>query len=272
MTLSLDEFMKYKKNNVEMLPPILEFYNINKNKFQRIQTNNPWRKFEQKSNDNWLIANKFNQNDDDKLYSQVRSILNKLSDSNFDSLAKELINLDISKQHHLSKLVELIFNKAILERKFSVMYAKLAKELEPYYIKENETGKNIFFRELLINRCQLMFNNFVTDAKSDENIPKELALGCMTFIGELYNCEILTNRVINNCFALLMMKTDNNKPLIVDCICILMKSVGKNFNDKCNSDCKKIFERLDKLSQLNLLSNKDRFAIMDLFDFKKKNF
>lgn len=273
-TISLEDFFKYKnvKTNEEMLPEIMAFFNTNKNKFQKTQQQHSWRKLEQKVNDNWLIANKFNQTDDDKIYTQFRSILNKLSDSNFNELAKEITNLGILKQNHLSALVELIFNKAIIESKFSIMYAKLSKELASYYIKEMDNGKDIYFRELLINKCQVMFTDCVSYDPTAENktlITKEMAIGCMTFIGELYNCELLTNKIINSCFSLLIMKIGMNKPYVIDCISVLMKTIGKIFINKCPNESKIIFEKLEKLVSSGKLSNKDKFGLMDLLDLNK---
>lgn len=271
--LDLDAFLQFKnvKLNKEMLPELIEFYNTNKNKFNNKLNNTNWRKPELK-NDNWLINNKFKQTDDEKLFSQFRSILNKLSNSNFDELAKELISLEINKQIYLAKLAELIFNKAIIEPKFSIMYAKLAKNLSGYYVEED--GKVYHFRELLIDRCQMMFNECVSFDPALVNkvlVTKETAIGCMTFIGELYNCELLTNKIINSCFLLLLMKADQNKFYIIDCICILMKVVGDNFNNKCKNESKIIFDKLLNMIKSNNLPNKDKFALMDLIDMRKNN-
>lgn len=268
--LTIDEFLKYKQVNREMLPEIQEFYNLNKHKFNRV---NNWRKIaEQKPNENWLITNRFKQNEEEKLYSQFRCILNKLSDTNFNNLAKEITTLEIEKQEHLLKLAEFIFNKAITENKFCVTYAKLSKELSGYYIKEND--KMIFFRELLINKCQQMFNEcvfFDPLSETKMQISKEMSIGCMIFIGELYNCELLTNKIINSCFLLLLKRLDQSKINIIDNICALMKIVGKNFTKKCVLETDHIFEKLNKIMTIGTLINKDKFALMDLFDLKNEN-
>ena len=275
--LPFEEFLKYKTLNSDMLPDLVDFYNNNKIKFNRgnaTPNGNPpgWRKFEQKPNDNWLVINKFKQNDEEKLYSQFRSLLNKLSDSNFDTLAKELTTIEIEKSEHLSKLTEFIFNKAIIEPKFGNMYAKLSKELSGYYVKEED--KVYHFRELLINRCQLMFNECVSidpTGISKTLITKETAIGCMTFIGELYLCDLLTNKIINSCFLLLLMKVGQNKSHIIECICTLMKVCGKTFTFKCQNDSKVIFEKIEKLIASNTLQNKDKYALMDIIDLRKAN-
>lgn len=281
-SFSIDEFMRYKPLNQDMLPELVEFYNTNKGKFSK-NSNGNWRKFDQKTNENWLVTNKFKQNDDEKLYSQFRSILNKLSDSNFNSLADELTTLEIGKAEHLAKLAEFIFNKAIIETKFASMYAKLSRELSGYSVKDGD--KQVFFRELLISRCQTMFtdcSSFETNVPNKTMITKEIAVGCMVFIGELYNMDLLTNKIINSCFLLLLMKVGQNKPYIIDSICALMKAAGNTFSQKSQKDAKLIFDKLENYISINSmnninnkekiqLSNKDKFALMDLLDMKKAN-
>ena len=268
--LTLDQLLAYKAVNTELLPEFVEFYNNNKNKLNRKQT--PWRKLETTHEDNWLVVKKFSQSDDDKLYAQFRSILNKLSESNFNDLAKELTSLEISRQDHLAKLVELIFNKAIIEAKFSIMYAKLSKELSSYCIKEDD--KVSYFRELLINRCQIMFNDCISYDPSIPNktlITKEMAIGCMTFIGELYNYELLTNTIINSCFLLLLVRAEQKKSYITDSIFSLMKVVGNNFNTKCKAELKVVFDKIDKLIKSNKLPMRDTCILANLMDIKTDN-
>ena len=199
-TITVNDLLKYKDVNKELLPELILFYNNNKAKFNKV---NNWRRPEIRQADNWLILNKFKQTESDKLYSQYRSILNKLSDSNFNTLAKEITDLEINKKEHLEKLTELIFNKAIIECKFCITYAKLTKELVGYCVIDKDTKEEVFFRELLINRCQMMFNECISFDPSLDNkftITKDTSIGCMTFIGELYNCNLLTNKIINICW------------------------------------------------------------------------
>jgi len=265
--ISLNEFMKYKQMNKELLPDLVIYYNNNKNKFNQ---NNNYKKSNQKNSENWLLINKFKQNDEEKLYSQFRSILNKLSDSNFNNLAKEISKLEIIKSEHLIKLAEFILNKAIIESKFSSMYAKLSKELSNYFVKEND--KIIYFRELFINRCQIMFNDCISFDKTLENkihITKEIATGCMILIGELFNCNLLTSKIINNCFSSLLTKIDQNKAYNIDCLCFLMKTVCANFSLKSPKECKFIFEKIEKLIKTNL-TNKEKFILMDIIDLKNQ--
>lgn len=268
--LTLDVLMTYKSLNRDMLPEVATYYANNKHNIGK--KNTQWRKIETKQEDNWLVNKKFNQTDDEKLYAQFRSILNKLSEGNFNELAKELTAVEIARQDHLAKLADFIFDKAIIEPKFSVMYAKLAREIAGYCVKEND--KPIYFRELLINKCQSMFNeciSFDPTIQGKRLITKEIANGCMTFIGELYNHELLTAKIINSCFLLLLLRAEQNKSFVIDSINTLMKVAGNIFNSKSKQEGIIIFEKVNGLIKSNKLPNKEKFALMDLIDLKNKN-
>ena len=302
--LTLDELSKYKSLNSDMLPEFMEYYNKNKNKFVKPQNN--WKKpnhnhnhkhqpkqIEKKQTVVPLPPPKPQKSDNEKLYSEFRSILNKLTDINFDNLYNDLVSLGITERDHLVKLADLIFKKAIIDVEFSQLYAKLAKQLAGYYIievvtdpnitpesqVENKIEKKIYFRDLLISECQKMFNACIMyNPESDNNeieISKYKAAGIMTFIGQLYNCEMLTNKIMNSCFLLLLMKvsstnnTSNN--LLIDCVSELTKSVGKMFIQKCKSETDIVFQKIDTLVKSGKLSPKDKFALMDLIDLKKSN-
>jgi translation initiation factor 4G len=242
--LSLNELVKYKDLNKGMLPEVQNFYNLYKHKFNNSKRRHKPDMYE---------------NDDEQLYSQVRSILNKLSIQNFDQLLLEFNNLKISKCENLEKISELIFNKAILETKFTPIYAKLSKSIGGFYVDDG--SKITYLKELLVCKCQKMFNDCLQDEKM-----ASIGTGCLKFIGELYNYEILSGKIINNCFLLLLKNKNNSN--IIDFICILMKTVGKIFTKKCIRESEDIFKRLDQILKSGLLPNKERFGLMDLFDIK----
>ena len=122
---------------------------------------------------------------------------------------------------------------------------------------------------MMFNECASVDTNIIN--VNSKNITKETAIGCMTFIGELYICDLLTNKIINSCFLLLLMKIEQNKGYIIDSICILMKVCGKVFTTKCPNDSKIIFEKIEKMISMNILQNKEKYALMDIIDLKNEN-
>ena len=279
--ISYDELIKYKDLNKEMHPDLRQFasnlsYKPKQSRHKKNNNNNNnWRKVDQKFKNNWLLDNKINQSDDDKLYSQIKGILNKISESNFNELANDFIQLEIKTKDNLIALVDIIFKKAIVESKFNDVYAKLCYELASYYIEQE--GDKIYFRELLLNKCQQMFEESVSlnkDLEEEENETfkfKEHVLGCVKFIGELYNINLLTNKIIYSCFLILISKINLGKAYSIDCICALMETVGKNFSATAKKESSTLFDKFEKLKNNDRIDKKDTFAIMDLLDLKKKN-
>lgn len=271
--LSIESFYQYSACNVEMLDSLGEFYNIcrdyemqhqrhnnkHNNHNKHVNTDNvDWKKQEAT---NWLTTNKKNRDDDEKLYAKIRSILNKLSDENFDTLINEIKKMDINDSDHLDKLAEFIFCKALDEPKFCVRYAKLAYDFAYYQPYNND---NLSFRAMIIRRCQITFNDLF-------NKTKEKAKGCMMFIAELYNYDLLPTNIIVYCFNDLCKLVDGKiRESSVEFILIFMKTLGENLWKKSNNDAKALFEKFELLLKNTGLSNKEKFCIMDTIDLKKK--
>jgi hypothetical protein len=251
----MEQLLKYK-NCTDMLPEIQNYLNTVKKS--------------SKSNRYNFLHKKFNRDENEKLAVTYRSILNKLSESNFNDLAAEIVNVPIKTQDQLLKLVDAIFQKAIMETKFIEVYAKLSKQLGCYHIEDS--NKKYYFRELLINKCQLMFNEWTSldPSMAADNILKSKVIGCITFIGELYKHEMLTSKIIYSCFIHLFAKANLNKAFTVDSICVLFKTVGKLFQKKSNTDASICLEKLDKLKNSPTIQLKEKFAIMDIFDTLSK--
>ena len=195
--ISIDDFLSFKSANRDMLPELVEYIKLQQPKPKQ------WRKPEYKKlpykqfNGNnahtnphggvsrqpnsWLTNMKNSRSDDDKLYSNIRSILNKISDSNLDELYNDITTLKLTNKEHVEKLVDLIFIKAVSENKFTHLYAKLSKllfhytiELDPYLDPDQEVEMDnipikIAFKTLLVNKCQSVFNYCITIDKNLED-------------------------------------------------------------------------------------------------------
>jgi translation initiation factor 4G len=303
--LTLEEFMRYKDLNKEILPELIELANKQNHRREPRRENrrkrtpgSAWKKVQPKLAENWLLKQKHNQNDDEKLYSEMRKLLNKLTDSTFNKLAHEIINLEIDKEEHLKTLVNFIFTKAITEPRYASVYANLCTELAPHYITitnddiddnddnddndnddtdENDNTKQIYFRELLINKCQQMFMEGISmdreiEDTEDETVFrfKEHVIGCMIFIGELFNHSLLTIRIIHSCFVQLFISTNLNKAYSIECLCTLTRTTGLKFSKvapKLLNDC---INKIKELKDSKNLSTRYKFTLMDILDLCKE--
>lgn len=250
------EFLDYREQVTDIHPGLLNLYN-------KYKTNN-WRNTNQPTN--WLLNKKLNQNEDDKLYSQFTSLLNKLSESNINDLTQELQSFNIVKKEQLNKLAELILNKAILEKKFNNIYAKLTKQLSNYNVKDND--ETIYLKTLVINKCQNMFNNTISESPQLK-LNKDMCNGCLRFIGELYNIDMLTVKVINTCIIILVQKINTTiKSEFIEYLCTLIKTCGKYFCKRSKQDGIVVFNKIDSILSEKKLENRDKFSLMDIIDMK----
>jgi hypothetical protein len=99
---------------------------------------------------------------------------------------------------------------------------------------------------------------------------KELVIGCINFIGNLYNEKILTLKIITYCCMIIISKIESDVNLLLDLLLQLLTTIGDKFC-KESPDVNEIFGKLNVLKDNVNLSKKDKFAIMDLLDAKLKN-
>ena len=81
----------------------------------------------------------------------MKKLLNKISDKNYEKILEQIIDFEIKDDPFcLNTIVKEIFEKALLEPKFSNIYAKICIEL----IKKYKNFPNINFERLLISHYQ----------------------------------------------------------------------------------------------------------------------
>ena len=90
------------------------------------------------------------------------------------------------------------------------------------------------------------------------------------FIGELYNCEILTNVILTNCFMILITNTVKKYAYTIESLCKLMLIVGKDFCKKDKQHATICLKKMEELIKLPDIKTRDRFMVEDLIDKKNK--
>ena len=133
-----------------------------------------------KIDDNFNI-NKYNINEKQNHNKyEIISLLNKITISNFDNILEQLnflINNDNNNQYFF---VKIIINKAITEKKYIELYAKLCFDLYNSIMNKahnNKNNKELYsvnlgfdndLKNILINECKLKFNLFISKIKTNE--------------------------------------------------------------------------------------------------------
>ena len=102
----------------------------------------------------WKLTPKSDVDDVEVLCKRIRSILNKLCPQKFDTLVAQFNELVIDTEEKLTKVMHLVFEKAITEPWFSVDYAKMCQHLCVRNVL-TENGSPTNFRTLLISRSNI---------------------------------------------------------------------------------------------------------------------
>jgi hypothetical protein len=171
-----------------------------------------------------ILFTSFNQSvpkliksDLDEITKLFKSLLNKLTPTNFEQIylkIQPLLTPGTSKD-----LAALLLAKACQEIKYSETYAKLSKTLQINYEK---------FRDDLLAACQAIFESDSWERCENSNDKKKL-MGLVAFIGELMNVRMLSTKVLLICCQYLL---DKNNEVAAEGLCFLLSSFGEAFTGR----------------------------------------
>lgn len=276
---SVDDFFKYKLYNTK-LPVELKEYSIentNKKKMSLMQV------AEVKAYLATHIQKRNLDNDDEQLYDKVQGLLNKLSNNNFDDIASEIRDLPYVKRKHFFHLCEKIVLKGVNESNHADTYSKLCSSLIPYYIKEQYKDENnkvmereIYFRTALMIICQEMFEELVTGKKKQSSsyersteYSKLKISGLCKFLAELYNNNVLNDKVIEQCFNTLFSQLKANGDFY-EAMSILMINIINKLNKSNNRLYNNMISNLDVLryekNGFKFPKVINKFKILEIYD------
>lgn len=265
------EYVYPVEHLLELVPHFKDqFEGIEKYK-QKNPMHQGWRKSEPKFKVTWLL-----QEDNDlnsKIVSQVQKILNKISESNYETLLTELKNVNITNYYQLDKMVDIIFEKAVLEMTYTTLYAKICKEFIPYYVQEED--KKIYFRSILVELCKKTLSKYFNVTEKlpiDREAPHlHRLLGCVGFTGELFNIGLIPDEIIYKIFLLLKSKFNKEDYYVVEAFTKLYTCVGEKFFEKSPKYAHEINELLTEFKFASHITKKNKFTIVDALMVAKKN-
>mmetsp|Transcript_29328 Transcript_29328/g.73806 ORF Transcript_29328/g.73806 Transcript_29328/m.73806 type:complete len:546 (-) Transcript_29328:347-1984(-) len=261
------------------------------------QSENAWtrptKKAESESEENEAVLRK------------AQGLLNRVTVENFDSLKDEIFALGTKNEEILRGLIERIFDKAVLEKHFCPLYAKLCKYIQ-WKIQEantnngEESAASVLpdFRRLLLTRCQQAFTTKpvtkeFTDEMTEEEredveyentMAKKTYLGNVVFIGELYKKGMLQMVVMHFCLKDLMKRPSEEAPPSDDSLetlHTLLSTIGyvlednevkegKEANTEHSAMMDERFAQIAALAEDPQVGLRVRFMMRDLLDMRKK--
>lgn len=211
----------------------------------------------------------------------IRELLNAITIDNYTSIKDELIAIIKSSQGNQIKFIEVLFAKAIKEKLYSGIYAKLCKDIDRCLTNIKDKTKSPM-REHLIDTCKKSFKNRPTNYPlADE---RQYIIGCVNLIGELINVQMISKKVSLQCIKTLLDKYAMTKePCLIEASIVLLDKFGtiiSRQSDKIRStDLVFFIEKIDlRCSELNeMIKSKDAslqshivYKIINLLD-KKSN-
>eukprot|EP00029_Vermamoeba_vermiformis_P010535 TRINITY_DN554_c0_g1_i2.p1 TRINITY_DN554_c0_g1~~TRINITY_DN554_c0_g1_i2.p1 ORF type:complete len:1501 (-),score=719.32 TRINITY_DN554_c0_g1_i2:125-4627(-) len=219
-----------------------------------------------------------------ELTRKVQSLLNKLTLDKFEVISAKLLTIKVDTLSNLRLVINLLYDKAIIEPKFCTMYAELCKKLSEHYAQlypekdeDPERTLKFSFRRVLLTKCQTEFETkkqlpSLDDAK-DPQQKLELEIeaskirarnkGNIKFIGELYKKRMLTENIMHGCLKTLLgngSQGQNEEDL--ENFCDLMSNIGGQLDaiDK-QKMTKDYFDAMKVLAKSSNIILRIRFAL-----------
>ena len=193
----------------------------------------------------------------------------------FDVISDQLIPL-IANPNIMSRLANLIVEKASCEPMFSPMYASLCQKIRSRCSLEFEdTGKNTTFRHIVLNLLQSKF-------ESRNQIPQLIGLSPQDQEELLYRCQqkvtavlrlicalhsdsrFLTSNIIHNCInELLSDAISANRDFVsIERVCYVISAVGSEIdNIKSKDKVDHYFLLLNEIKSDETIPKRTKFMI-----------
>lgn len=214
-------------------------------------TSNPWKPGKELKED---APN--DEVETELLKKKFRSILNKLTPNNFDSLSRAVTDLSVDTESKLGDLIDIVFAKALAEPGYCVLYGQMCSHLKKI------TAGTANFGNTLLKRCQIQFNSDIyaginlkereekIEAETNPDIKKQLneelyedmyrcrmrGLGLIKFIGELYKIEMLNDAIMFECVVRLLSDKSEES---LECLCDLLATIGEKLDKSKKKNAEK---------------------------------
>lgn len=209
---------------------------------------------------------------------QARGILNKLTNSNFETLYTQLVECGIRTATQLEGVIMEIFEKATTQHSFLSMYVELCIKLNSHFEKNPVDG--VDFRKVLVGACQ---HTFEKTTRSQPQVDPSLSyedryeievkfktrmLGNLRFVGQLLVHKLLAGKILLAVSEELLSVGDAAS---IEAAATLLKVAGPSFDRKSWTFLPRlhaIFSMMRCMSKDKAIPMRVRCILKDLIDLR----
>ena len=219
----------------------------------------------------------------------TKGLLNKFTPEKFEKLTDQFLELEITCRTDMIAIIDMVFDKALFEPIFGYMYSQLcvrcAEKFPEFPDENNPEAKPHTFKRLLLNKCQEEFEKENVVEEEIKGLPedcpeeekemkrkkaKNRMLGNIRFIGELYKCKMLTEKIMHECVIKLLGDVANPDLDEVECLVKLLTAIGKLIDHpKSKEYMDAYFLRIREMAINSTLPNRVRFMLQELIELRK---
>lgn len=222
---------------------------------------------------------------------KMNIILNRVSEANLSDTVNDLKKLNISGREELHMLAKTVFQKGIRQSKYSHVFANLCKQLKGMEVANSEN-----FSVLILQLTQELFDtplnvviselNSVIDAKiaaaKDEAVKRlfeedretnilkktDSYFGNITFIAELYLCQVVPIKTITECLKKLK---DSPAPEALPAMIKLLNICGRELDQNARNIVDMCFNRLEQIKKMQNIEAHQMYKVQELIDLRGRN-
>jgi len=215
---------------------------------------------------------------------KLKSILNKLTLTNFASLCQQLLDCGAwCSTAHLELLIGELFEKATTQHHFIDMYADLCVVLHDHFAANPPVGadSSFNFKRLLLSACQASFERHLAPPEGLDRLGgeerteaefryKTTMLGNIRFVGALLVRRILASKVLLAIIAELLSSPTREA---LEALTALLVVVGPSFDtdewahkDKLDA----VFVEMEAIAARPSCEKRSRCLLKDVLDMRKQ--
>ena len=171
-------------------------------------------------------------NGESEILLKLRSLINKLTESKFNTLSEQIFEIKIDSAKTMLSLASLLFDKMVLEKTFRHVYVKLFQGLSRKEVV-NEEGKTIVFQRIFLRKCQDEFEKNIEKEPIPENdeetelVTHKYVAGTVEMLGLLFSEKHIPFNILKiKCLdKLLEVSKVNPKRYSLENFCLILKSL-----------------------------------------------